>query len=515
MIELHTDKWRLKPYTHQLAGVKTLLKKPVYGLWWKMRLGKTKCVIDAACELFEAGVIDTLLVVAPAQVKDIWLDKTLGEIVTHNWSNARPYEYKEHGSLFLPDSQHCIVVAGVEFLRQQGPRDDYPFVVDLLHALNNRHVWFVFDEGSVLGNWSSQQTKAMITLRAGKEIERVTLLDGTPRGNSHLSFYSKFKLLDKAILGCKSFFHFRAKYSETAKVAHKWVVDEKGERRAVASHVEVIKEKNEEDFARLTAPYCEFLEQDVLDMPKKVPGILTAALNEKSWKMYCQMRDELVAELDSGVCAVSHAAVKCIRLAQICAGFIGGVEEHTYNLFNMQAGLAGLPPITKEIHDAPTKMLMKWLRLKWEEDKDFKAVVWARFVPEILRVAEELQLLGIPHGVKSSQVDTYTNELHPRSSYQGPYILVCQPQTAQYGNNFSRARTGIFLSQDYNRVTRAQAGDRVQADGAGATTLELDVLVTGPRGQKTIVHDIVASVRSKEEAEKRTAQVWRKVLTDE
>jgi hypothetical protein len=105
--------------------------------------------------------------------------------------------------------------------------------------------------------------------------------------------------------------------------------------------------------------------------------------------------------------------------------------------------------------------------------------------------------------------------LHPRSKYQGPYVLVCQPQSAQYGNNFSRARTSIFLSRDYNRITRAQAGDRVQADGAGATTSELDVVVTGPRGQKTIVHDIIASLLERENAEKRTAAEWRRVLTEE
>jgi hypothetical protein len=499
VIELHTDKWKMKPYTHQLAGVKTLLKKPVYGLYWKMRLGKTKCVIDTACELFEAGVIDTVLIVAPAQVKDIWLDKTLGEIVTHNWSKAKAYEFKERGSLFIPDGAPCYVAASVEFLRQEGPDGGYPLVDDLLAGLRGRCVWFVFDEASVLGNWNTANTKSMIELRKG--VERVTLLDGTPRGNSHMAFYSKFKILDPAILGCKSYFHYRGRYATLGGWKQK----------------EVVGEKNMEDFAKRTAPYCEFLEQDVLDMPKKVPGILTAALDAKSWKIYCQMRDELVAELDSGVCAVSHAAVKCIRLAQICAGFIGGVNEFNEDrtLFEIKDIISDRAPSTKEIHDAPTKMLMGWLNLKLEEDENFKAVVWCRFVPEIERISIAMVKAGWLHGVKCSWGDTYANELHPRSSYQGPYILVCQPQTAQYGNNFSRARTSIFLSQDYNRVTRAQAGDRVQADGAGATTLELDVLVTGPRGQKTIVHDIVASVRSKEEAEKRTAQAWKRILQEE
>jgi hypothetical protein len=142
-------------------------------------------------------------------------------------------------------------------------------------------------------------------------------------------------------------------------------------------------------------------------------------------------------------------------------------------------------------------------------------VVWCRFAPEIERLAERLTKAKIAHGVKSGCANSYENELHPKSTHQGPYILVCQPQAAQYGNNFSRARTSIFLSQDYNRVVRSQAAERVQAHGAGETTAEIDVVVTGPRGQKTVVHDIIRSVRELEDAEKRTAADWKRILTTE
>jgi hypothetical protein len=515
MIEVNPSRFKLLPWAHQLRGVKLLIKHPVFALWWKMRLGKTKCIIDTACLLFDAGDIDTVLIVGPKQVVDIWTEKVLGEIKTHDWSGAKTYEYKKFDGLFLPHGAPCYVSASVEFLRQQGPRGDFPFVNNLLAALAGRCVWFVFDESAVLSNHKSLNTKAMLELRKG--VQRVTLLNGTPRGNSHLSFYSQFKLLDPAILACKVFEQFRARYSELVKVPHKWVVDPvTKERRAVATHMEVVAEKNMDDFTRRTAPYCDYREQDVLDMPKKVPGILTVAMSPKCWKAYCDMRDEMVAEIESGVCAVGQAAVKSMRLAQLCAGFLGGVAEYTQTGFEgMSTEFTASTPITVEVADEPTEMLMGWLKLKIAEDENFKAVVWSRFVPEIIRLSTRLIRANIPHGVKFSGEDSYNNELHPRHKHKGPYVLVCQPQTAQYGNNFSRARTSIFLSQDYNRITRAQAAERVQADGVGATTAELDVVVTGPRGQKTIVHDIIASVREKEDAEKRTAQDWKRILTAE
>lgn len=536
MIEVNPTRFKLPPWAHQLRGVKTLLEKQTYGLWWKPRVGKSKVIIDTACILFEAGVIDTLLLVAPKQVKDIWLEKTLGEIKTHDWSKAKVYDYKQLDSLFLPHGNPAYVACSVEFLRQQGPSSNYPMVDNLLATLAGRRVWFVFDEGSVLGNHKSDNTKAMITLRGQvgcncvgacrqkcghytNPIKKVTVLDGTPRGNSHLSFYSKFKVLDPAILGCRVFEQFRARYSELVKVPHKWKVDPvTKERKPIATHVEVVAEKNMDDFIRRTAPYCEYLEQDVLDMPKKVPGILTVAMNDKAWKAYCSMRDELVAEIEQGVCAVGQAAVKSMRLAQLCAGFLGGVQHF------MQPALINqtpdciisdyMPPVTVEVHDAPTEMLMGWLKLRIEEDKDFKAVIFCRFVPEIERLATRLVKAKITHGTKFSGGATYNQELHPRNDFKGSYVLLCQPQSTQYGNNFSKARTTVFLSQDYNRVCRAQAAERVQAHEAGESTVELDVVITGPRGQRTIVHDIIQSVREKEDAERRTAQDWKRVLLD-
>lgn len=532
MIEVNQTRFKLPPWKHQLEGVKTLIKKDVYGLWWKMRLGKTKVIIDTACLLFDAGVIDTVLIVAPAQVKDIWVEPSLGEIKTHDWSGAKVYEYNKLDALFCPSGQLCYVAASVEFLRQQGPSGNFPFVDNLLAALSGRRIWFVFDEASVLGNHKSLNTKAMIALRNGADatklhkygddplpvIKKVTLLDGTPRGNSHLSFYSKFKVLDPAILGCKVFEHYRARYSELVKVPHKWRTDPvTGERKAVASHLEVVKERNMDDFIKRTSPYCEYLEQDSLDMPEKVPGILTAALSDKAWKVYCSMRDELVAEIDQGVCAVGQAAVKSMRLAQLCAGFLGGVAE--YAQMDIEEGKWSGPvasnPITVEVHDAPTKMLMGWLEQRFAERPDFKVVVWSRFVPEIERLIDDLRKFNVHVGVLyGARKEGYQN-FHPKHDFTGPMVLVAQPQSAQYGFNFSKADTVVYLSQDYNRITRAQSEDRVQAIGARKSTSLLDVIVTGPRGQKTIVHDIIMSVREKEEAERRTAKDWVKALREE
>lgn len=497
-----TSRFRMKPYSHQVQGVRTLLSHPNYGLFWKMRLGKTKAVIDTACILFEAKLIDTVLVVAPAQVKDVWIDKTLGEIKTHDWSGAKVIDYSKGSAVSCTPGKPCYVVASVEYLRQQGPDGGYPLVDTLLASLASRNVWFVFDEASVLGNYKTGNTKAMIALRAGKPIKRVTLLDGTPRGNSHVSFYSKFKVIDPNILGCRWIGQFKNRYCVMGGYAHK----------------EVVGEKNMDDFIKKTSPHCEYLEQDALDMPEKINSILPVKLDEKAWSVYCQMRDELVAQIDSGQCAVQHAAVKCVRLAQICAGFIGGVQEYEQGLYEgIKIESFSHPTIeTHEIHDLPTAMLMEWLKARFEERPDFKVVVWARFVPEIERLEKLFIKAGFTYGLLYGEQKWGLESLHPlHTAYLGPFVLLAQAQSAKYGLNLSKADTAIYLSQDYDRVTRAQSEDRIQATGTRKTSQLIDVVVTGPKGQKTITHDIIAIVRGKEDAEKRTAQAWKRILTEE
>jgi SNF2 family DNA or RNA helicase len=317
-------------------------------------------------------------------------------------------------------------------------------------------------------------------------IKRVTLLDGTPRGNSHLSFYSKFKLLDPKILDCSFITRFKNRYCVMGGFKGK----------------EVVGEKNMQDFIRRTSPYCEVLEQDALDMPEKVHSILTVAMPEKTWKAYRTMRDELVAEIDEGRCTVSHAAVKTVRLAQLCSGFLGGIGEDNQ---------------IAEVHAAPTDMLMQWLAQRFEEQPDFKVVIWSRFVPEIERLDSRMdnQFPYVGSGLLYGSKKENQQMLHPINKHAGPFVLIAQPQAAQYGLNFSKADTAIYLSQDYNRVTRAQSEDRIQATGTRKTSHLIDVLVTGPQGQRTVTHDIIRSVREKEDAEKRTARDWKRILLEE
>ena len=325
---------------------------------------------------------------------------------------------------------------------------------------------------------------------------RVTLLDGTPIGNSPVEQYSKFKLLGEDILGYGSFFHFRAVH----QVAQANTFAKRGK--------QYVSFKNQQLIDRKVKAFGEYVEQkDVLGMPERVNTFLTVALKQKSWARYCEFRDEMVAELDSGILTAQHASVKVLRLAQMCAGFVGGVENETT-----------LQQETVELSDETLDAVMDWLERRYSEDVGFKCVVWCRWRPEIERLVKVLETTRRFHtkvlcvyGAKK----TYNNQLHPDNPYDGPVVTVAQPQALRYGVNMSKACTEFYLSQDYNRITRAQSIERLQAPNGRATTLVVDTLVTGPSGQKTVTWDIKTSLDGKEEVARRTAGEWKRVLLEE
>lgn len=521
MIEINPALFRLPPYRHQKKGVVDLLTHKVFGLFWQMRLGKTKVVIDAANHLFAANEIDCVVVVCPAQVKEVWLDKELGEVIAHAQPPYRVFDFAEDRLRRIMttagegEQAPYYLVTSLEYLRQQDRHADFPKVDELALHLKNSRTLLVLDEGSALGTHDSLQVRAARKLRRGKFVRRVVELDGTPEGNGTMCLYPKFYLLDPAILGFKNFFHFRARHAKTVRVQLDYPEGTTEEQKKYLpkpkSFTKTIGFQNLEELTAKTAPYISRLERkDVDDMPEKISSFFAVPLSDKTWSIYRQVRDELLAELETGEKQfLNNSAVKVMRLAQVCAGFLGGFDD-----VELQQKK------TVELSQETAKGLVAWLGRRMEEDPNFKCVVWCRWRPEIERLHKAIQwarfwvsnkdaVLCLHYGDKKDE-----NFLHPKHPHRGAVVTIAQPQAAQYGLNFSKADTEVWLSADYNRVSREQASARIEAAGSAAK-LSVDVLVTGPKGQKTVTHDIIQSLREKKDLAQRTTDQWKKILREE
>ena len=97
MIEIDQSKFKVKPFRYQLDGIKALVRNKYFFLADEMGCGKSAQVINAACLLAAADEIDTVVVVAPASVRSVWIEPEYGEIRKHSWVPLVVYDY--HGKM--------------------------------------------------------------------------------------------------------------------------------------------------------------------------------------------------------------------------------------------------------------------------------------------------------------------------------------------------------------------------------------------------------------------------------
>ena len=95
-----------------------------WGIFDEMGVGKTKQLIDAACELHQRGEIDSVIVITPAACRrGVWTDEQMGELRKHLWDETPARVTELHGRSRTwrrgPSSDRYLnwVVTNYEYLR--------------------------------------------------------------------------------------------------------------------------------------------------------------------------------------------------------------------------------------------------------------------------------------------------------------------------------------------------------------------------------------------------------------
>ena len=542
---------RRLPFKHQVVGVQRILDNPYFFLMDEMGAGKTKQTIDAAQILFRKGLISRVIVVSPAAVRSVWVDPERGELAKHCWSNTpntvTEYHIRQRSWQYGPDGHVRLewLVTNYDFIRSKMR------LIKLLRAAD-RHTMLVLDESSSVSNWRALQTKACRQLRA--KCGRVLLLNGTPISHSPLDMFSQGNLMNPSILNCPSYTQFKARYAIMGGYVAEFVRGGK----TIKQPVQIVGWRDLEDLQRRFAPFAiRRLKKDCLDLPPKLdPVTLTVPLTPESWKLYKEMRDDLVAWLsDNSVSVAAQAIVKVLRLQQITSGFIGGVEAALVDQQNAERPpwlpFPDGPPLQSTIAAGPSEtikffgtekldVLLEQVDRALASDPAFKLLLWFHFRPELQRAEQILMqdarykdvLVGAIHGdqtrdkwktVNGKQVliregdrDRALRLLDPDVSPKDkPVVVLGTPSTGSMGLNLSAAHTVIYASSDYSLKTRKQSEDRVHRPGQIYPVSYYDIVATGPNGQKTIDHHVVKALQDKVNLADWTTSAWIQALTEE
>lgn len=509
---MYPESCRLTPFAHQVVGTTEWLAKqtnPPTGRIYpgcvfladEMGAGKTKQFIDAAQLLFNQGAINKVIVVVPASVRFVWVDENLGELAKHLWVDTPSMVWEYHAKTrcwaWLYPEKTTIkrlhwFITNYEFLRSEGRLGPL-----LEHA--GPLTYLALDESSAVKSHSSDQTKASMKLR--KSCGWVTLFNGTPIANHPGDLYSQSAILDPRILGCKNYYHFRARYA----IMGGW------------QRKEIVSWRNLEDLQQRMGPYVlRRLKADCLDLPEKLPPVtLSVPLEQKTWKLYLQMRDEFVAWLNGAVGSISaQAGVRAMRLAQLTSGFLGGVMD-----FSDPMEPQPLDP--QEVGQEKLNLSLDWLEERLDEYPSFKLLVWCRFRPELDRLANsivkrfKIDVGRIWGGQHKDERGHAIRLLSPETATNNPAVVVGTPGSGSVGLNLTAAAHVLYVSNDYRLMTRLQSADRVHRSGQTRSVWYGDIIATGPSGQKTIDHVVIKALRDKENLANWTTSAWIKELSEE
>lgn len=441
-------KFKTEPYAHQLKALELSWDKSYFAYFMEMGTGKSKVLIDNIAMLYDAGKINGVLIVAPKGVYKNWYD---GEIPDHLpdhiehtsilWqAMINKKQQTELDKLFTPGEDLHILIMNVEaFSTKKGVE----FAAKFLRC---HRTMMAIDESTTIKNPDAKRTKHICSLGEYAGYKRI--LTGSPVTKSPLDLYKQCEFLKKELLGHSSYYTFRTRYAvmKTANFGGRSVQIVTG-----YQHLPELSEK-------LKSFSYRVLKEDCLDLPAKtfVKRLVTLTPDQK--KLYLQMKNLALAQMDGKMMTTSTVMTQLMRLQQITCGH-----------FTADDGT---------IHDLDSNRLSELMNVL--DEVEGKVVIWAHWQRDVHRIIQEIhKKFG-----ENSFVDYYG--LTPMSERQtninkfqdlnSPVrFFIGTTQTGGYGITLTAASTMVYYSNGYDLEKRQQSEARIDRIGQNFPMTYIDI----------------------------------------
>ena len=458
-------KFKTKPFAHQLKALEMSWDKKVFAYFMEMGTGKSKVLIDNMSMLYDKGLINGALIIAPKGVYKNWFDS---EIPTHMadhveknmvlWeSTASKTKEKELNTLFKSTHDFHILIMNVEALStKKGKQFAEKF-------LNCHKTLMAIDESTTIKNPGAIRTKTIIGL--GKYVLYKRILTGSPVTKSPLDLYTQCWFLDPWLLDQQSYYSFRTKYALTRKI------NVNGRQIEI-----VVAYRNLGELSEKLKPFSyRVLKNDCLDLPPKTFMKRTIQLTDEQKKVYDQMKKLALAELNGKMITTVNVITQLMRLHQITCGHFKSDDGVTQTLKSNRLD---------ELMDVLSEM-------------EGKAVIWAHYRYDIEVIVEAIKKEYGDKSVVTYYGDTSTDDRQkaikliqdPKSEVR---FIVGTPQTGGYGITLTGASTMIYYSNGYDLEKRQQSEARIDRIGQEKHMTYIDIIAEG-----TVDEKIVKALRTK------------------
>ncbi len=457
----------MKEWDHQYLERLLYFDDPARGLFWSMRTGKSKSVIDLATELTESGKITGMIIVAPNGVHMNWTRRELPkhwpktltlECLTWISKTTKP---KHVNSFANSTTDLSVISVNVEAL--QLPR--FQKMVRSFLRKHDGKILIVFDESHLYLSPGSKRTRLARGLSAKCSHRRI--LTGTAALNSPLHLWSQLELLSPAALGYKTFGAFKKEFADY----------EVGYRAGGQQYPKLVRYKNLERLRALVADWVTVVPRsEVTGLPSLLLTERPVMFSSKQEKAYNQIVKKMESEVSEDL-TIEEAIVRITKLRQVLSGFVldedGGVVE-----------IDSCPPRF-------TALLDEILGTD-----PCRSIVWCQYREEMRRLkvflAENDVLALEYHGGVNAHDRQQNIDLFQNWKIDKPVVFLAQPQAAGMGLELSNAEAVIWYSHSFDAIVRDQATERATKMNAGSVSV-IDILTPG-----TVDATMLSVVRDKQ-----------------
>ena len=458
-------KFKTKPYAHQLDALEASWDKENFAYFMEMGTGKSKVLLDNAAILYDKGLINGLLLIAPKGVYKNWYDS---EIPTHLpdhiqkkivlWKTSDKSKKQQNilNSLFKAETDLHILIMNVEaFSSGNGTEFAQKF-------LSCHRSMIAIDESTTIKTPTSNRTKNILSLRPNSKYRRI--LTGSPVTKSPLDLFSQCLFLDPWLLDHQSYYTFRARYSICKKI------------QVNGRQVEiVVGYRNLGELSEKIKPFSKrILKEDCLDLPSKSYVKHYVELTKEQKKVYEQMKKEAIAFLDDKMQSSATVMTQLMRLHQITCGH-----------FTADDGT---------IKDIPCSRLTELMNIL--ENVEGKSIIWSHYTHDVRRIISEIKKVYGDEAVVDyyGATDTDARSKNIKKFQTDPKcrFFVGTTHTGGYGITLTAGSNMIYFSNGYDLEKRQQSEARIDRIGQTQKMTYIDIM-----SQDTIDERIVKALRNK------------------
>ena len=457
-------KFKTKPYRHQITALENSWNKETFAYFMEMGTGKTKVLIDNLAMLYDKGKVDGALIIAPKGVIGTWYSQELpshlplhvSEKIVLWQANINQKQQDRLDTLFESGEDLHILIMNVEALSTDKGK------IFAAKFLRSHRPMMVIDESTTIKNPKAKRTRNIIELSKLSMYRRI--LTGSPVTKNPLDLYSQCEFLDSYLLDFSSYYAFRNRYAEMkdAYIGGRTI-------SLVAGF------KNLPELAETLKSFSyRVLKEDCLDLPDKIFIKRQIALTSEQNKLYKQMKEQALAEMNGKQVTTVNVLTQLMRLHQITCGHFAADDGSIQKIKNNR--LSELLDVLEEIEG--------------------KAIIWAHYQYDVKNIIKEIKKVHGPGSV----VDYYGLTPHDkRQDYIKKFqndekcrFLVGTPQTGGYGITLTAANTVIYYSNGYDLEKRLQSEDRAHRIGQHKPVTYVDILA-----EETVDEKIVKALRKK------------------